>query len=393
MKGVRIALPNPVKRIISTLNKAGFEASAVGGCVRDSLLKREPQDWDITTNARPEEVKQLFRRTVDTGIQHGTVTVMVGKEGYEVTTYRIDGVYTDARHPEQVTFAGAIREDLLRRDFTINAMAYNSKDGLIDIFSGREDLDKKVIRAVGVPSQRFSEDALRIMRCVRFSAQLGFTIDERTFEAARALSGNLQKISRERIRDELMKTLMSDHPSLVSRFEDIGAMPYIFPDFTAYKAERLKKLEKADKDRLLRLACFLYKEPPLRAEALLKDLRFDNDTVTRTVKLLSSCMTGIRPDDRFLRHLMASFGEDDVERLLKFTGNEALVPAVRIIKERGDCVSLKTLALTGNDLIALGLKPGPELGKILNSLLKKVLDDPSLNTKEHLTALFLEKNS
>ena len=169
-----ITLPENVKRIIRTLETAGFEAYAVGGCVRDALLNRVPQDWDITTSALPEEVKRLFPRTVDTGIEHGTVTVMRGQEGYEVTTYRIDGTYEDFRHPDSVTFTRNLGEDLLRRDFTINAMAYNESTGLVDLFDGMKDLQAGIIRAVGNPAERFSEDALRILRAVRFAAQLGF---------------------------------------------------------------------------------------------------------------------------------------------------------------------------------------------------------------------------
>ena len=179
MNNFNIKLPDDVQFIIHTLQLHGFEAYAVGGCVRDSILGREPGDWDITTSAKPMEVKHLFRRTVDTGIQHGTVTVMFGKEGFEVTTYRIDGEYEDGRHPKEVTFTGEVREDLRRRDFTINAMAYNDKEGLLDLFGGIDDLNKKVIRCVGNPEERFTEDALRIMRAVRFAGQLGFSIEEK----------------------------------------------------------------------------------------------------------------------------------------------------------------------------------------------------------------------
>ncbi|MBO7631761.1 MAG: CCA tRNA nucleotidyltransferase, partial [Lachnospiraceae bacterium] len=198
-----ILLPENVKRIIRTLETAGFEAYAVGGCVRDALFDRVPQDWDITTSALPEEVKGLFPRTVDTGIEHGTVTIMLGQEGYEVTTYRIDGKYEDCRHPDSVTFTRSLKEDLLRRDFTINAMAYNESTGLVDLFGGIEDLQAGIIRAVGNPTERFSEDALRILRAVRFAAQLGFTIEPETKQAMKTLSGNLKVVSAERIREEL----------------------------------------------------------------------------------------------------------------------------------------------------------------------------------------------
>ena len=211
---IKIILPEAVKKIINVLQSAGYEAWAVGGCVRDSILHREPDDWDITTSARPEQVKVLFHRTVDTGIQHGTVTVLVDRVGYEVTTYRIDGEYEDSRHPKEVTFTASLQEDLRRRDFTINAMAYNEEAGLVDIFGGIEDISKKVIRCVGDAKERFTEDALRMMRAVRFSAQLGYDIEEATRLAICELSQTLEKISAERIRTELLKLLVSPHPEL-----------------------------------------------------------------------------------------------------------------------------------------------------------------------------------
>ena len=207
-----IALPQDVAFIIHKIEKAGFEAFAVGGCIRDSLLSRTPNDWDITTSALPEQVKALFPHTIDTGIKHGTVTVMCHHVGYEVTTYRIDGEYEDGRHPKQVVFTPSLIEDLKRRDFTINAMAYNDSRGLVDAFEGQQDLQKGVIRAVGEPEKRFSEDALRIMRAVRFAAQLGYTIEEETEAAMCRLSDTLTKISAERIQVELVKLLVSDHP-------------------------------------------------------------------------------------------------------------------------------------------------------------------------------------
>lgn len=183
----RITLPKAVEKIIQIFEEKGYEAYAVGGCVRDSLLGIWPKDWDITTSAKPEEIKDLFERTIDTGIQHGTVTVRMDHESYEVTTYRIDGDYTDGRHPDQVTFTENLVEDLKRRDFTINAMAYNNRVGLVDVFEGEEDLKREVIRCVGDPLERFTEDALRILRAIRFSAQLGFEIQKDTYEAIKKL--------------------------------------------------------------------------------------------------------------------------------------------------------------------------------------------------------------
>lgn len=232
MDRIKIEIPRNVAEIIRNLEDNGYEAYIVGGCTRDAILRREPQDWDITTSAKPEEVKRLFRRTVDTGIEHGTVTVMFGKEGYEVTTYRIDGEYQDARHPKEVSFTSDLKEDLLRRDFTINAMAYNPRIGLVDEFGGLLDLRKKVIRAVGNPIERFTEDALRILRAVRFAAQLSFQIEEDTRQAMRALAPNLAKISAERIREELNKLLLSGNAMELLEAERLGINAVIFPELS-----------------------------------------------------------------------------------------------------------------------------------------------------------------
>lgn len=230
---MKILVPEKVNTIIETLLHHGHEAYAVGGCVRDSLLGREADDWDITTSASPYEVKALFRRTIDTGIQHGTVTVMLDKEGFEVTTYRIDGEYEDGRHPKEVLFTNNLAEDLKRRDFTINAMAYNEQTGIVDLFGGMEDLKGKIIRCVGVPGDRFDEDALRIMRAFRFSAQLGFAIEEKTKQAAAERTENLNKISAERIRVELTKLLVSDHPDRLLLMQQNGITKVVLPEFDA----------------------------------------------------------------------------------------------------------------------------------------------------------------
>ena len=228
---IKILLPEKVNMIIETIQAAGFEAYAVGGCVRDSILGRIPDDWDITTSAKPHEIKKLFKRTIDTGIQHGTVTVMLDKDGYEVTTYRIDGEYEDSRHPKEVTFTSNLKEDLRRRDFTINAMAYNEKVGLVDIFEGMSDIEKKVIRCVGDAKERFTEDALRMMRAVRFSAQLGYSIDEDTKNAIKELAPTLQKISAERIQVELVKLVLSPNPDYLKIAYETGITAQVFPEF------------------------------------------------------------------------------------------------------------------------------------------------------------------
>ena len=230
---MQIQLPEAVRWILNELQKHGQDAYAVGGCVRDTILGRSPQDWDITTSARPEQVKAIFKRTIDTGIQHGTVTVMVDHVGYEVTTYRIDGEYEDARHPKEVTFTSNLLEDLKRRDFTINAMAYNETTGLVDAFDGIGDLRRGIIRCVGNARERFGEDALRMLRAVRFAAQLGFTIEAETRTAIEELAGNLKKVSAERIQVELTKLLVSAHPDELRTLYQTGISAVILPEWDA----------------------------------------------------------------------------------------------------------------------------------------------------------------
>ena len=230
---MKIELPKKVLFIINNLQLAGYDAFAVGGCVRDSILARKPQDWDITTSAKPEAIKEIFRRTVDTGIEHGTVTVMIGKDSYEVTTYRIDGAYEDSRHPKEVRFTNCLEEDLRRRDFTINAMAYNDDVRLVDVFGGMQDLNHHLIRCVGDPRERFSEDALRILRAVRFSAQLDFPIEPDTAKAVKELAPNLKNISAERIQTELVKLLTSPHPERIQDACELGITKVVLPEWDA----------------------------------------------------------------------------------------------------------------------------------------------------------------
>ena len=230
---MQISIPDYVAGIIGKLQANGFEAYAGGGCVRDSILGLEPNDWDVTTNALPQEVKRLFRRTVDIGIEHGTVKVMHKNDGVEITTYRIDGEYEDSRHPKEVTFTPDLKEDLRRRDFTINAMAYSNSTGLIDLFGGKEDLKTGIIRAVGDPKERFSEDALRILRALRFSARFKYDIEDETKQAMVLLAPTLSRISAERIREELEKMIVSDNPDRLRWAYIFGVTKVIFPEWDA----------------------------------------------------------------------------------------------------------------------------------------------------------------
>lgn len=392
---MEIKIPAPAEEILTKLNENGYEAYLVGGCVRDMILGREPGDWDITTSALPEQVKQVFRRTVDTGIQHGTVTVMMGDEGYEVTTYRIDGEYADGRHPDSVTFTPSLTEDLKRRDFTVNAMAYNGNTGLVDEFGGMEDLDRGIIRCVGEPMDRFSEDALRILRAIRFSAQLGFAIEGRTYEAIRAIAPNMVHVSKERIQAELTKLLLSPHPGHISMVYETGISPYVSETFHKVPLLGMPSVPaQVPPVRHMRWAAFLRKCMPDEAVKILKDLKLDNDTINRVRTLISWQDYGLGPDKYSIRIAMSRMEPDLFDDLLEFRmclseagarqdlGHTALL--VDEIRRAGDCISLKTLAVGGNDIIKAGIRPGREVGLTLARLLEMVLEDPARNTKEYL---------
>ncbi len=440
---MQIQLPEKVHKIIDTLEEAGFEAYAVGGCVRDSILGREPDDWDITTSAKPEEMKRLFPRTVDTGIKHGTVTVLLGGEGFEVTTYRIDGTYEDGRHPSEVTFTSNLKEDLLRRDFTINAMAYNERSGLVDLYGGLADIDKQVIRCVGDAVERFEEDALRMLRAVRFSAQLGYRIDEVTGEAVKALAPNLQKISAERIRVELVKLVTSPHPDYLRTAYELGITAQVLPEFDlcmetpqrhrhhCYDVGEhiLHSMLGVEPDKVLRLGMLFHdigkpqtltvdpdgtthnKRHPLEGEKItrkvMRRLKFDNDTTDKVTKLVLYHDYDIAPTEAGVRRAVNRIGEDifpmiftvrraDIAAQSDYMREEKLAKVAYIEKlykevlARRDAVTLKDLAISGNDLIAGGMPPGRQIGETLSALLERVLDDPSLNTREILLKLYKE---
>lgn len=395
---VIIELPKDVRYIIDILTQNGYEAYAVGGCVRDSILGRVPGDWDITTSALPQQVKALFRRTIDTGIQHGTVTIMLGKNGYEVTTYRIDGKYEDSRHPESVEFTPNLEEDLKRRDFTINAMAYNDENGVVDIFGGIDDIRNRIIRCVGNAHDRFTEDALRILRAVRFSAQLGFEIDKATKDAARELAPTLVKISRERIHTELNKLLLSDNPDYFSVVYELGVMKVIISELEGVNSgdiDRLKVLIKRTKPCLPeRYAALLSVIGKDKTRAVLKGLKLDNATISMAVKLVE--YLGITPalTEPQMRHYINEVGKEDALRVIDFNlafasedeykGYTDMRNICITVLERGDCTSLKELRITGKLLMNSGFEAGKQLGGLLEELLLEVLDNPALNDTEYL---------
>ncbi len=440
---MQIQLPDKVQKIINTLEEAGYEAYAVGGCVRDSILGRRPDDWDVTTSAKPEEMKRLFPRTVDTGIKHGTVTVLLEGEGFEVTTYRIDGVYEDGRHPTEVNFTSNLKEDLRRRDFTINAMAYNERSGLVDLYGGLADMENRVIRCVGDARERFEEDALRMLRAVRFSAQLGFRIDGATGEAVKALASNLQKISAERIQAELVKLVTSPHPDYLRTAYELGITAQILPEFdlcmeTPQRHKHhcydvgehiLHAMLGVGPDKVLRLGMLFHdigkpqtltvdpdgtthnKKHPFEGEKItrkvMRRLKFDNDTTDKVSKLVLYHDYDIAPTEAGVRRAINRMGEDifsmiftvrraDIAAQSDYMREEKLAKVTYIEKlyqevlARKDAVTLKDLAISGNDLIAGGMPPGRQIGETLSALLERVLDDPSLNTREILLKLYKE---
>lgn len=401
-KEMKLQIPKQAQEIIEKLNRHGYEAYVVGGCVRDCLLGRIPGDWDITTSAKPEEVKAIFGRTIDTGIQHGTVTIMRGKTGYEVTTYRIDGEYQDGRHPKTVEFTSSLLEDLKRRDFTINAMAYSPAVGLVDAFAGIEDLEAGKIRCVGKAVDRFGEDALRMLRAIRFSAQLGFDIEEETWDAIRMIGPNLAHVSKERIFVELTKMVLSDHPDTIKLVFACGLDPYIADTFLSIRPETVLIPPSLPPVRYMRWAAFLRNQTPGEAEQLLKELKADNDTTAKVKTLVQWWRQPIGIGQAEIRRTMSQMTEELYDALvllkkavLESGRPESAVPETAAqleticrhseeIRRRGDCISLKTLAVTGKDLIQTGMKPGKGLGETLNYLLNLVLEDPERNEKELL---------
>lgn len=434
---MRIRLPGKVNMILKTLQAGGFAAYAVGGCVRDSVLGREPDDWDITTSARPQEIKALFGRTVDTGLQHGTVTVMLQRESFEVTTYRIDGVYEDGRHPKAVTFTADLREDLRRRDFTINAMAYNEETGLVDLFGGLADLKAGVIRCVGDAAERFTEDALRMMRAVRFSAQLGFAIERETEAAIRALAPGIRQVSAERIQAELIKLVTAPHPDYLRTAWECGITAQIFPEFDramempqhhphhsyCVGEHILRSMAAIEADKVLRLTMLFHDlgKPAVHttdasgidhfkghaavsrdiAEAVMNRLKFDNATKDRVTKLVSCHDCYIPETPRGVRRAAAKVGpalmpllfsvkRADIAAQSGYQEAEKLETVAHIeriyreIMMQNQCLTLKDLAVSGRDLIAAGMQPGKAMGETLNRLLELVLENPEYNTKEYL---------
>lgn len=427
---VKIKLPEEVHFIIESLQKQGYEAYAVGGCVRDSILGREPEDWDITTSALPQEVKKVFRKTVDTGIEHGTVTVLLPKKngdirpalcGYEVTTYRIDGDYEDGRHPQSVSFTRSLTEDLRRRDFTINAMVYSEEAGLVDEFDGLSDLENGIIRCVGDPDARFDEDALRILRALRFAAQLDFKIDGRTEQAICRHVENLGKVSKERIQTELSKLLCSARPDRAADIFRLSMETYICETFPLVQAGIFAELRGAAEreetgagaetemcsgamlfsvlplsQKYLRYAMLCAGMQAQDTERLLRELKLDNDTIKKAAVLSKHVLRYIPAEKYALKKAMQEMTPELMRELLllkkRFRGTvcyqtacfgedaDAQMQLFEEIIRRDEPVYLADLAVRGSDLIAAGVAPGPHMGEILQAMLEDVLHTPVHNS-------------
>ncbi len=434
-----IKLPTSVGIILETLNEAGYEAYIVGGCVRDALMGKAPNDWDMTTSAPPERVKEIFAKTYDTGLQHGTVTVRVNDEYHEVTTYRTEGKYEDHRRPSTVEFVRDIKLDLGRRDFTINAIAYHPQEGFIDPYDGMGDIDKALLRSVRNPRERFMEDALRILRGVRFSAQLGFEQDPVSLEGMFSCGYLLEHISKERIRDEMMKVLLSDRPGKFSDMHNWGLLKYVLPELGEcfdtpqnhphhiynVGAHTIKAIEQIPKDEVLRLTMLLHDigKPATHttdangidhfhghvpkgvemSEKILKRLRFDNQTIAKVTALVQYHDFHIEEKltKESIKEVLCEIGPGLYDKLLIIQEADArgqnpdklapklkdLEKAKRILEEikvNKECYSLKDLKINGKDIADLGIKEGIEIGSILQRILSRVINNPTLNEKDIL---------
>lgn len=434
---MHIHIPEGARYIIDHLKTAGFDAYAVGGCVRDSILGKAPKDWDICTSAIPRRVMECFKEhhVIETGLKHGTITIMLGNVPFEVTTYRIDGNYSDNRHPDSVAFTNTLKEDLSRRDFTINAMAYNPAAGVVDFFGGISDLRAGIIKCVGDPDKRFQEDALRIMRALRFASELGFSIDGDTSAAMRKNRKLLNNISAERIAGEIRKLIIGNNAGSLL-LKHLSVLTEIIPEMTpaigfeqnnpnhCYDVLRhiLLSVDNAPENIHIRLAmlfhdiakpaCYtetdgighFYVHPQVSsdmAKKILLRLKYDNDTIETVTQLILYHDADIQPRRKHIKRWLNKIGEKRFRQLLevkradalaqaphcrnnKIAGlNEIIIITDDIIKQR-QCFSLKDLAVNGRDLISIGVPQGVKIGVILNQLIDKVIDEQVQNDKSTL---------
>lgn len=447
MKQLKIKIPSGANEIIHTLQDKGYEAYLVGGCVRDSILKRTIHDYDITTSATPNEMMKIFKdkRIIETGLQHGTIAIVIDGEPYEVTTYRIDGNYSDSRRPDKVTFTKSLEEDLKRRDFTINAMAYNDEVGLVDPFNGMEDIKYHKIQCVGKPEDRFSEDALRILRAIRFASQLSFVLEPNTDYVLHKMYQNLENISVERINSEFCKiaassnfcvqmVLYSDVLSLfIPEIKDMFDFPqnntyhiydvwgHTIHAVEAYSCDCEEDLNPIDLITSLAVFfhdigkphCYQDGEDGIRhfkghgkvsadmTDTIMKRLRFDNDTREKVVQLVYYHDATFEVGEKYVKRWLNKIGEEQFRRLLNvrradikaqaYTEQESRLQKIDNIEyileevlQKDECFSLKDLAVNGKDLIEIGYKPGKEIGEVLNNLLDSVISGEYINEKEKL---------
>lgn len=390
--------PQYVATIIERLEKQGFEAYIVGGSVRDTVMGRAPNDYDVATSALPEQTLEVFHdlKVIPTGIKHGTITVIIKGNPIEITTFRIDGEYKDSRRPETVSFTTRIAEDLSRRDFTINAMAYSTSRGLVDPFSGKDDISKRIIRAVGDPQKRFAEDALRIMRAFRFSAQLGFSIDGTTLSAAAALRDNLSQIARERISAEFIKLISSEYAEAPLKImKDKGFMPFIFKDYTP-SDKLISDICQAPNSEKIRLAILLSQATDDQKLSVLNGLRLSTKLTSNILLISRRCATYLSGDEVCARKLIGGCGDllSDVLAAADALGNldKKFEKAIMDNLSQNVCTTPSELAVNGSDLIKLGIK-GHAVGETIRKLLDNVLAEPSANNKENLLRIATELNN
>ncbi len=445
---MQIQLPNNVSLILSKLNENGFEANIVGGCVRDILLGKEPHDWDICTDAMPEQIIECFNNydIIDNGIKHGTVGVIIDKNVYEITTYRIDGEYNDCRHPNSVTFTNKLSYDLSRRDFTVNAMAFNLKDGLTDLFGGQADLKSGAIRCVGDPDKRFKEDALRIIRALRFASVYSFSIEIKTADAILRNAGLLKNISEERITSEFNRLLCGNTaPYILNRFRRVIAVfiPEIevmfnFDQNNPHHNKTLWKhttsaISHIDNDLILRLTMFFHdigkplaqkydevkklchykghnKFSAAITDNIMRRLKYPNDVIDKVKTLILFHDIRFSDNKRQIKHVMSAIGKENFQLLIKVQRADLLAQSMykreeklekfnlacetfsRVVEEE-ECFKLSDLAVNGHDLIRLGITNGKDIGNTLKLLLSLVIDEKLDNEKKVLTAKAKEINN
>lgn len=403
---MKLTLDPGAAALLDTLHAAGYAAYAVGGCVRDSLLGRTAHDWDLCTSALPQQVMELFgaEQCIPTGLQHGTVTIKYGGQLYETTTFRTEGSYTDGRHPDAVQFVPDVREDLARRDFTINAMAYNEAEGLVDPFGGQKDLQNGLLRAVGEPQQRFTEDALRILRLYRFAARFGFALDAATARAARQLAPHLDCISAERIQEELAKLLIAPQPGA---YLEPAVLAVVLPELTPENLTAAKPVLDAcpagEKNLPVRWAALLGALGETDTRRVLKRLRCSNACIEETAVLVRETAgegvceekASAHPGDIHIRQLLGRYGLCTVERLCALCAalQPQNAPACALAAQRarqleadGVCCRVSQLAVNGRDLMAAGIPAGPALRRVLEALLDGVIRAEYPNEKPALLA-------